>query len=1050
MRRFFILTFLALTVSASTAFGDDATDSDIDTVLDNLKWRNIGPAIMGGRVNDFALVESNPNIAFVATAAAGIWKTTNNGITWESLFDEQPVSSVGDIAVAPSDPSIVWAGTGEPANRQSSSWGDGVYKSMDGGATWTNMGLEDTHHIGRVHIHPTNPNIVYVAALGHLWGPNKQRGVFKTTDGGKTWKNTKFISENTGFVDLAMDPESPDTLYAAAYQRRRRAFGFNGGGPEAGLYKTTDGGTTWTKLTGGLPGGNTGRIGIDIYRKDPRIVYAIIENAEGGIFRSEDKGETWKKMSDTNPRPMYYSQIRVDPLNDQRIWVLGGSMYNSDDGGRTFVTDRVTRIHGDHHALWINPRDSNHVLLGSDGGIHYSYDRGLTWDFVNSLALGQFYEVGYDMETPYNIYGGLQDNGSWGGPVRTRHQQGISNEDWFSVGGDDGFYTQIDPNDATTIYVESQNGILRRLDLRSLETKTIRPEPEEGETRYRFDWNSPVVISSHDSKTIYYGGNRLFKSTNRGDEWTRTVDLSKNRDRDEMPIMGIMLNDDTLSRNDGISTYGQITTISESPLVQGLLYVGTDDGNIQVSRDGGESWNNVAANLPGGHPGIHPGIQEDTYVTRVVSSQHAEGRVYATLDGHRNDDFATYAFASDDYGETWRRITTGIPEGHTLNVIREHPNNAALLFAGGERGAYVSFDDGDVWHEMRGSFPRVPVDDIAIHPRDNDLILGTHGRSIWVLDDMKPLENLSDAVLAAKLHVFPIRDAINYRSFHYKGHPGHKIFLAENPPPGALVHYYLSEPEAVHITVTDASGQLIRTIEGSNHIGLNRTNWDLRYDEAIPAEPTEGSNNLEASRQNGNLKAISRLRPRVLPGTYTVQVEAGSESAERTVIVTDDPNVRASDADRRAHLDALLELRRLISEMHEAHEQAAALTEQLDGLEATLDDAPETVATAFLAAKTSVSELERLLSHDEGRTRSGGATRPLRQRLMGLYRALDPYTEAPSAQRQAQIASMSRELDERLDGLKAVISGEIAELNRAIEENRVPRIRPPTPKKPTS
>ena len=810
MRRFCILTLLALTASGSTAFGDDAVDS----VLDNLEWRNIGPAIMGGRINDFALVESNPHVAFVATASSGIWKTTNNGITWEPVFDDQPVSSIGDIAIAPSDPSIVWAGTGEPANRQSSSWGDGVYKSMDGGATWTNMGLEDTHHIGRVHIHATNPDIVYVAALGHLWGPNEQRGVFKTTDGGKTWTNTKFISENTGFVDLAMDPESPDTLYAAAYQRRRRAFGFNGGGPEAGLYKTTDGGTTWTKLTAGLPEGDTGRIGIDIYRKDPRIVYAIIQNAEGGIFRSEDKGETWKKMSDTNPRPMYYSQIRIDPLNDQRIWVLGARMYNSDDGGKTFVTDRVTRIHGDHHALWINPRDSNHVLLGSDGGIHYSYDRGLTWDFVNSLALGQFYEVGYDMETPYNIYGGLQDNGSWGGPVRTRHRQGISNADWFRVGGGDGFYTQIDPNDATTIYVESQNGNLRRLDLSSLETKAIRPEPDEGETRYRFDWNSPVVISPHDSKTIYYGGNRLFKSSNRGDEWIRTIDLTKNHDRDEMPIMGVMLNDDTLSRNDGISTYGQIITISESPLVQGLLYVGTDDGNIQVSRDGGESWNNVTANLPG--------APEKTYVTRVVSSQHAEGRVHATLDGHRNDDFATYAFASDDYGETWRRITTGIPEGHTLNVIREHPDNGALLFAGGERGAYVSFDSGGVWHEMRGSFPRVPVDDIAIHPRDNDLILGTHGRSIWVLDDMKPLENLSDAVLGLKLHVFPVRDAINYRSFRYRGNTGHKMFLAENPPPGALVHYYLSEPEAeaVHITVTDASGQLsvrskARTTSGS-------------------------------------------------------------------------------------------------------------------------------------------------------------------------------------------------------------------------------------------
>ena len=390
-------------------------DERIDSVLENLPWRNIGPAIMGGRIDDFAVVESNPRIIFAATASAGIWKTTNNGITWEPLFDDQPVSSIGDIAVAVSDPSIVWAGSGEPANRQSSSWGNGVYKSTDGGETWHHMGLEDTHHIGRLLIHPTNPDVVYVAVIGHLWGPNEERGVFKTTDGGRSWTNTKFISNDTGFIDLAMDPVSPDTLYAAAYQRRRRAHGFNGGGPGSGIYKTTDGGETWRKLTKGLPEGDTGRIGLDIYRKDPRILYALVENKEGGTFRSEDKGESWARMSDTNPRPMYYSQVRIDPLNDQRIWVLGAPMFTSEDGGKTFTTERVTRIHGDFHALWINPKDSNHMVLGSDGGIHFSYDRGLTWDFVNSLALGQFYEIGYDMQTPYNVYGGLQDNGSWGG-----------------------------------------------------------------------------------------------------------------------------------------------------------------------------------------------------------------------------------------------------------------------------------------------------------------------------------------------------------------------------------------------------------------------------------------------------------------------------------------------------------------------------------------------------------------------------------------------------------------------------------------------------------
>ena len=395
-----ILSLAILTPGFSVEAGAAANDEAIRTVLDRLEWRNIGPAIMSGRIDDFAVVESNPHIAYVGTASSGIWKTSNNGVTWKPMFDDEPLSSIGDLAVAPSDPSILYAGTGEPANRQSSSWGNGVYKSTDGGDTWHHMGLDDTLHIGRVRIHPTNPDIVYVAAIGHLWGPNPERGLYKTTDGGKTWTNTLFIDENTGFIDLAMDPESPDTLYAAAYQRRRRAFGFAGSGPESGLYKTTDGGENWTRLTDGLPPGDNGRIGIDIYRKDPRIVYAIVQNEEGGIFRSEDKGVSWTKMSDTNPRPMYYSQIRIDPLNDQRIWVLGSRMYYSEDGGKNFTTERVTRIHGDHHALWINPSDSNHMLLGSDGGIHYSYDRGLTWDFVNTFAIGQFYEVGYDMRRP--------------------------------------------------------------------------------------------------------------------------------------------------------------------------------------------------------------------------------------------------------------------------------------------------------------------------------------------------------------------------------------------------------------------------------------------------------------------------------------------------------------------------------------------------------------------------------------------------------------------------------------------------------------------------
>jgi len=568
-------------------------------LLEGLRWRCIGPANMGGRIDDFAVVESNPHIIYVATASGGVWKTANNGVTWVPIFDDQTTSTIGDVTVCPSNPDIVWVGTGEPNNRQSSSWGDGVYRSNDAGKTWTNMGLKDTHHIGRIAVHPTNPDIAYVAALGHLWGPNKERGLFRTMDGGKTWENTLFIDENTGCVDVAIDPESPNTLYAAAYQRRRRGWGFSGGGPQGGLYKTTDGGGNWVKLTNGLPEGITGRIGIDIYRSNPNIVYVIFEHKTGGVFRSEDKGLTWEKMSSTNPRPMYYSKIRIDPNNDQRIWVLGASMYVSEDGGKNFRTDYVRRIHGDHHAMWINPDNSAHMIVGSDGGIYFSYDRGKTWDFVNSLPVGQFYEIGFDMRKPYHVYGGLQDNGSWGGPSATWYSLGITNEDWLRIGGGDGFYTQVDPTDHTTIYAESQTGYLFRFDLNSGESKMIRPEPKDRKETYRFNWNSPILISPHNPKKIYCGGNKLFISEDRGETWVETVDLTTQQDREKLPLMGVLPDKNTLSRHDGIAFYGDIVTISESPLKEGILYVGTDDGNLQVSQDGGQTWKNVIRHLMG-------------------------------------------------------------------------------------------------------------------------------------------------------------------------------------------------------------------------------------------------------------------------------------------------------------------------------------------------------------------------------------------------------------------------------------------------------------------
>ena len=996
------------------------TAEQVDSVLNRLHWRNIGPAIMGGRIDDVAVVESDPKVLWLATASAGVWKTENHGTTWIPQFQNEAVSSIGSIAVAPSDPSVVWVGTGEPANRQSSSWGNGVYVSTDGGTTWSHRGLEDTHHIGRVLVHPTDPGTVYVAALGHLWGPNEERGVFRTRDGGETWDRVLHHDENTGAVELAMDPESPDILYAALYQRRRRAYGFAGGGPGSGIHRTTDGGDTWTKLGGGLPEGDTGRIGLDVYRGDPRIVYAIVENREGGIFRSEDRGLTWRRMSDTNPRPMYYSHIHIDPNNDQRLWVLGARMYNSEDGGRTFVTDWVEKIHGDHHALWIDPADSNHMLVGSDGGIHFSWDRGRTWDFANNIALGQFYEIGYDLGTPYTVYGGLQDNGSWGGPSRTFFRQGISNEDWFRVGGGDGFYTQVIPNDPDTVYVESQNGNLRRLNRRTSETKLIRPQPDEDGERYRFDWNSPIVISPHDPDTVLYGGNRLFISKNRGDAWTRTDDLTKRLDRDELPIMGVPVTDDTLSRHDGISTYGQIVTVAVSPLEEGVIYVGADDGNLQRSRDGGASWEDLTGNLPG--------VPDQTYVTRIIASAHAAPRLYVTLDGHRNDDYRTYAFRSDDYGDSFRSLAAALPPEAALNVIREHHDNENLLAAGGEFGAYLSLDGGSSWRRIGGQIPTVPVDDLAFHPRENDLILGTHGRSVWIADDIAPLSTLDASVFEKDLHLFPVRDAVAWRLYNHKGNTGHKFFIAENPPEGALLHIHAKEAGEAGITVRAADGSTVRYLKADLEPGLNRANWDLRHD-----SPFEDAGQGFRGPPPG---------PRALPGRYTVTVTRGESSAEASVQIAEDPRIGIPEADRRANFEAVMRLSGMLGRMSRAHRDAEATVAEAKALVAAFEGEPESELRSRAASfSEAAAEAAQNLSRSEGRQGFGAWPRPLFARISAIARNLDAYTEAPNAETRDRIEALGSELDERLaawDAVRAEISG----LNEALRAGGPPRLTP--------
>jgi len=1003
------------------------TDLFTESVINALKWRCIGPANMGGRIDDVAVVENNPHIIYVATASGGVWKTTNNGVTWEPIFDDQITSSIGDITIAPSNPDIVWVGTGEPNNRQSSSWGNGVYKSADGGKTWKNMGLRDSHHIGRIVIHSSNPDIVYVAALGHLWGPNKERGLFKTTDGGKTWINTKFINEDTGFVDVAIDPNSPNTLYAAAYQRRRRGWGFIGGGPGSGLYKTIDGGQTWAQLTEGLPEGVTGRIGIDIYRSDPNIVYAIIEHKQGGVFCSEDKGLTWKKMSSTNPRPMYYSKIRIDPNNDQRIWVLGASMYVSEDGGKKFQTDYVRRIHSDHHAMWINPANSSHMIVGSDGGIYFSYDRGRTWDFVNSLPLGQFYEIEFDMRKPYYIYGGLQDNGSWGGPSATWYSIGITNEDWIRIGGGDGFYVQVDPSDYATIYAESQNGNLFRFDLNTGESKSIRPMPEDEKETYRFNWNCPILISPHDSNTIYYGGNKLFKSSDRGETWLASIDLTTQQDQDKLPLMGVLSDKNTLSRNDGIAFYGDITTISESPLKKDLLYVGTDDGNLQISRDGGATWKNVLSKVPK--------MPKYTYVSRVIASRFHEGTACATFDGHRNDDFKAYVYMTNDYGENWKSISSNLPEGSTVNVIREHHRNPNLLFIGTERGAYVSINKGKKWVKMRGNFPMVPVDDIAVHPRENDLIFGTHGRSIWVLDDITPLEQLTEEVLASESYLFDIREATIFRPFYHKGSLGHKVFVGPNPFYGAIISYYLREKvkNGVKIIIEDSQGKKIRELKGSKETGINRITWDLKYESH--SRPGGG----------GQMGRFSRARgPNVLPGEFKVTLKVSDQEISKTVKVVGDPRLDVSFAERKAQHDALMILYKLYPILTSADRTSNNIKKKIADQERILkklSDIPQSILEGVKAISKEMADI-RLKLFGDPKLGWRGMQLSVRGRLLLLGRAIGGYTGAPSQFQLQQIQKNREQLESLIKRINKVIEEDIPRLNKLMNENNIPHILP--------
>ena len=858
-----ILTFCAVNLLYAQEVKDVVISS---SMFDGMKFRSIGPAFTSGRIAAFAVDPKNRAHYYVAVASGGVWKTENDGTSWTPVFEHEGSYSIGAVAIDPDNFNIVWVGTGENNSQRSVGYGDGVYKSEDGGKTWKNMGLTHSEHIGRILIDPRNPNIIYVASQGPLWAAGGDRGLYKSTDGGKTWNCVLRISENTGVTDVEMDPTNPDILYAASYQRRRHVWTLIDGGPESAIYKSTDAGQSWTKLKEGLPDVDLGKIGLAVSPVSPNVLYATIEAADhkGGIFRSTDYGVSWERMNDFDQTAMYYGTIYADPKDVNRIYVMNTLIQVSDDGGKTLHPLGEKWKHVDSHAMWIDPKDTDYYLVGCDGGIYESYDRGKTWSFKSNLPVTQFYDVTVDNSYPfYHVYGGTQDNNSVGGPSQTFSASGIVNSDWYVTAGGDGFHSSVDPVDPDIVYSESQYGGLVRYNRATGQIIGIQPVPSKGEAPLRWNWDSPLIISPFSHTTLYFAANKLFKSTDRGNSWTEiSGDLTRQLDRNKLKVMGKIWNVDAVAKNASTSFYGNCTALSESPLKKGMLYVGTDDGLIQVTQDDGHIWRKIEK---------FPGVPEMTYVSRVLASQHDVNTVYAAFDNHKNGDFKPYILKSTDAGKTWSSISSNLPDNGPVLAIAEDFVDPDLLFVGTEFGLFFTVNGGKSWTQLKGGLPTIPVRDIAIQKRETDLVLATFGRGIYILDNYTPLRYINEAVHAEKAFLFPVKDALMFiRSYPLggggKASQGENYFTADNPPFGATFTYYLKESlktqkeirreaeakaekegitipyptseqltkeseepnPAIVLVISDSSGQVVRQLYGPVSSGIHRVTWDLR------------------------------------------------------------------------------------------------------------------------------------------------------------------------------------------------------------------------------
>jgi photosystem II stability/assembly factor-like uncharacterized protein len=1018
--RIFGAVLFALALATFAVAQDVTLDSD---TLSGLPIRSIGPAATGGRIADIVAVREGERLTiYIGSSSGGVWKSVDSGTTFKPIFDKQPSLSIGSLAIDPSNPQTVWVGTGESWARNSVSVGTGIYRSRDSGENWESLGLADSEHISRVIVHPKDGNTVYACALGHLWNANTERGVFKTTDGGKTWNKLLFRNDSTGCAEMVMDPQDSNVLYAAMWDVRREPHNFRSGGPGSGLFKSTDAGVTWHELRKGLPEGDLGRIGIAVAPTNHARVYAVVEaKNHTALFRSDDGGDSWAEVNNSfnvSGRPFYFARLAADPKNADRIYKPGFFLTVSDDGGKSFSAAFSTSegfgeaVHGDLHALWINPDNPDQMLLGTDGGVYQSLDRAAHWRFLSNLPVAQFYHVSADMADPYNVYGGLQDNGTWMGPSRA--VDGIANRHWRVIGGGDGFWAFSDPSDADYAYAEYQGGMISRFRKSTGEARDIKPLPRADEPDFRFNWNAPIHMSENHPGTIYLGGQFLFRSKDHGESWDRnSPDLTTNDPaRQHQELSGGLTID-----NSDAEKFETIYTIAESPKNGDVIWVGTDDGNVQVTRDGGKHWTNVAKNVTG--------LPAGTWVSTIEASHFDPATAYATFDGHAAGDMKTYVYQTKDYGKTWTSLSTAELSGYA-HVVRQDLVNANLLFVGTEFGLFISIDGGAHWAQFKGGLPNVAVRDIAIQARESDLLLATHGRGVYILDDLTPIRALTPEILAKDLVMLPSRPSVLALPAGEQRFDGDSEFRGRTLPEAAAIAYYQRKRHIfgdLRVDVFDAQGQLLTSMQGEKRKGLNRLQWPER---AKPPKMPPAAGLVE--------NEFVFYGPQVQEGTYKVTLTKGKDTYASEVKLVPDPRTKSTAADRALQhktvtqlYDMLAQLTYIVdatSELSVLVKQRAGaasdnkLKEQLNDLTQKLEDFRST-----------------LVSVKEGGMITG--EKKLREHLGELYGAVNAYSGRPTQSQIEETSVLGKKLDEAGTQFRTIVTAQVSALNTALQGKNV-------------